>query len=162
MAKKLKRDYFCLIPPKIMQGLRSEFKFDSEVFRQPKSDSVDWGNKTFANPPFSPSITWFKKAISEYKKGKTVVFVFPIHRWIRTLIKNGAEIRNLGDVQWYYAKDGSPKMDSKEHVAAFILKPKRKPRDFWIIKDHGFPSWVSNEPIHFGDTDKEIHVREVL
>jgi hypothetical protein len=37
-----------------------------------------------------------------------------------------------------------------------------KPREFWIIKEKGFSTWVSDEPLHSADTTDEIHVREVL
>lgn len=41
-----------------------------------------------------------------------------------------------------------------------MTKP-RKPREFWIIKEKGYSTWISENPI-FSDVADEIHVREVL
>lgn len=53
---------------------------------------------------------WVRKAIEEWRKGKTVVLVYPIDKWILMLLKailgEHGEIRNLGDVRWLATEDG--------------------------------------------------------
>ena len=60
--------------------------------------------------------------MEENKKGKKVVLVFPIDKWILMLIKHGVEIRNLGDVKWLATEDGSPGKGTGRHIACFILE----------------------------------------
>lgn len=33
-----------------------------------------------------------------------------------------------------------------------------KPREFWIIKEPPYSTWVSDKPLHSADTHEEIHV----
>ena len=37
--------------------------------------SIEWGNKTYVNPPYSEPLKWVEKAIRESKKGKLVVML---------------------------------------------------------------------------------------
>jgi len=37
--------------------------------------ALDWGDKTFVNPPYSNPLPWVEKAISENKKGVTVALL---------------------------------------------------------------------------------------
>lgn len=38
-----------------------------------------------------------------------------------------------------------------------------KAREWWIIKERGFSTWISEKPLFLDDADaEEIHVREVL
>lgn len=67
---------------------------------------------------------WARKAITENQKGKRVVLVYPIDKWVLMLIKAGAEVRNLGDVRWHATEDGSKGKGTGRHIAAFILKEK--------------------------------------
>ena len=41
---------------------------------------------------------WAKKSIEENKKGKRVVMVYPIDKWVLMLLAAGAKVENLGDV----------------------------------------------------------------
>jgi len=43
----------------------------------PKWDglSIDWGRKTYVNPPYSEPLKWVEKAIIEKKKGKLIVML---------------------------------------------------------------------------------------
>ena len=70
---------------------------------------VEWGNSTYVNPPFGSIMhngkkkrmtAWVRKAIEEQKKGKRVVMVYPIDKWVLMLVAAGAKITNLGDVKW--------------------------------------------------------------
>jgi hypothetical protein len=90
-------------------------------------------SETYVNPPFGSIIhegkkkgptAWVRKAIAENEKGKEVVLVYPIDKWILMMIKAGAEIRNLGDVKWLATEDKSEGKGTGRHIACFILKKK--------------------------------------
>jgi hypothetical protein len=52
---------------------------------------------------------WVRKAIEEWQKGKTVVLVYPVDKWLLMLVKaifgEHGDIRNLGDVKWLATED---------------------------------------------------------
>jgi len=64
---------------------------------------------------------WARKAITENRKGKRVVLVYPIDKWVLMLLAAGATVRNLGDVRWCATEDGSQGKGTGRHIAAFIL-----------------------------------------
>lgn len=66
---------------------------------------------------------WVRKAIDENKKGKRVVMVYPLDKWILMLLEAGATVRNLRDVKWLATEDGSPGKGTGRHIAQFILEP---------------------------------------
>lgn len=69
---------------------------------------------------------WMRKAIKESEKGKRVVLVFPVDKWVLMMTKAcgaGDRIRNLGDVRWLATEDGSTGDGTGRHIAAFILGP---------------------------------------
>lgn len=54
---------------------------------------IDWGAKTYCNPPFSNPLPWVKKAIEENKKGKHIILMLNVDmttKWYRELLDNGA------------------------------------------------------------------------
>lgn len=128
--------HYWLTPPDLMATLQQEFNFDFDPCPYPKPDdfdglTCDWGQSNYVNPPFGSIIhegkkkgptAWAKKAIEEYKKGKRVVFVYPIDKWILMMLANGAKVRNLGDVRWVATEDGVPGNGTGRHIAAFILE----------------------------------------
>jgi hypothetical protein len=69
---------------------------------------------------------WIRKAIAESKKGKRVVLVFPVDKWLLMLTKailgDDAKIRNLGDVRWLATEDNSQGKGTGRHIACFILE----------------------------------------
>ena len=71
---------------------------------------------------------WVRKAIAEHRKGKTVVLVYPIDKWVlmivREILGDHAEIRNLGDVKWLAIEDRATGKGVGRHIACFILKAK--------------------------------------
>ena len=68
---------------------------------------------------------WVRKAIEEHRKGKRVVFVYPIDKWVLMLMAVvGSNVRNLGDVKWHATEDGSVGPGVGKHIACFILEPK--------------------------------------
>ena len=64
---------------------------------------------------------WVRKAIEENRKGKRVVLVYPIDKWILMLLAAGARVENLGDIKWLATEDGTPGKGTGRHIAAFIL-----------------------------------------
>ena len=131
--------HFWLTPPELMEKLQDEFNFNFDACPYPLPDGfsgidADWGTSTYVNPPFTVLLgsngkkigftAWARKAIEENAKGKTVVMVFPIHRWIHYLVNVGCELRSLGDVKWCATEDGEPAKSSSSWTMAFILRGK--------------------------------------
>ena len=124
--------HYWLTPPELMDALQAEFHFDFDACPFPRPEDfdgleADWGDSTYCNPPFKGPTAWIRKAIAEYQKGKKVVLVFPIDKWIHLMIEAGAEIRNLYDVRWCSTEDGKPGKGTGRWVAAFILDPHKEP-----------------------------------
>ena len=116
--------HYWLTPPDLMSDLSSRFGFDFDGL------TSDWGKSTYVNPPFGSILhegrkkgptAWARKAITESEKGKKVVMVYPIDKWILMLIKAGAKIENLGDVKWVATEDGSEGKGTGRHIAMFVL-----------------------------------------
>jgi hypothetical protein len=130
------KKHYWLTPKDVYDKLNEEFKFDFDPAPYPKPDNFDgltceWGKSSYLNPPFGSIIhqgkkkgatAWVRKSIEEHKKGKDVVFVYPIDKWILMLLKEGAEVRNLGDIKWLATEDNSQGKGTGRHIACFILK----------------------------------------
>jgi hypothetical protein len=115
------------------------FNFDPCPY--PKPDDFDgltneWGTVSYVNPPFGSIMhegkkkgptAWARKAIAEAEKGKRVVLVYPIDKWVLMLLAAGAKVENLGDVRWLATEDGSQGKGTGRHIAAFILDGSRIP-----------------------------------
>jgi hypothetical protein len=122
--------HYWLTPPDLMKQLQAEFAFDFDPCPYPKPEDFDgltaeWGSCNYVNPPFNGPTKWVRKALEEYQKGKRVVFVFPIDKWIHWMIEAGAEIRNLKDVRWCATEDRKPGKGTGRHIACFILDPSK-------------------------------------
>lgn len=131
--------HYWLTPKDLYESLDNEFNFDFDPCPYPKPDDFDgltneWGKSNYVNPPFGSIIhegkkkgatAWVRKALKEHEKGKDVVFVFPIDKWILMLIEAGAEIRNLKDVKWCSIEDGTAGKGLGRHIGCFILKSKK-------------------------------------
>ena len=120
--------HYWLTPPDLMARLQAEFGFDFDPCPFPRPEGFDgliteWGQSNYVNPPFKGPTAWVRKAIREYRKGKRVVFVFPIDKWVHLMIEAGAEIRNLKDVRWHAIEDGSQGPGTGRWMAAFVLDP---------------------------------------
>ncbi len=130
--------HYWLTPPMLMKELNEEFRFDFDPCPFPLPSgfdglSIDWKESNFVNPPFGSIIqdgkkkgptAWAKKSIEEFKKGKKVVMVYPIDKWVLMLLEHATEVRNLKDVKWCATEDGSPGPGIGRHVAMFVLEPK--------------------------------------
>lgn len=123
--------HYWLTPPELMAELDAEFQFDFDPCPYPRPAGFDgleedWGKSNYVNPPFSGPTAWVRKAIAEFNKGKKVVFVFPVDKWMLMLLEAGAEVRNLKDVKWCAIEDGEPGKGLGRHIACFILDPTKK------------------------------------
>jgi len=130
--------HYWLTPPDVYAALDAEFAFTFDPCPFPKPDDFDgltdeWGSSNYVNPPFGSIMhqgkkkgptAWVRKAIAEQEKGKRVVLVYPVDKWVLMLLAAGAEVRNLGDVKWLATEDGSPGKGTGRHIACFILEPK--------------------------------------
>jgi hypothetical protein len=132
--------HYWLTPKDLMEELNSEFDFDFDPCPFPKPENFcgltdDWGNSNYVNPPFGSIVidgrkkgptAWARKAIEEYKKGKRVVLVYPVDKWILMLLEHTKDVRNLKDVKWCATEDGSPGKGIGRHIACFVLDGKNK------------------------------------
>ena len=133
------KKHYWLTPSDVYNKLNDEFDFDFDPCPYPLPDDFDglkceWGWSNYVNPPFGSIIhdgkkkgatAWVRKAIEENNKGKLVVFVYPLDKWILMFLKQiGTEVRNLGDIHWLSIEDGLPGKGTGRHIACFILKPK--------------------------------------
>ena len=129
--------HYWLTPPDLLAALQAEFAFDFDPCPHPRPEGFDgltceWGQSSYANIPFGSTMhngkkkgptAWMRKAIEEHKKGKRVVVVYPIDKWILMMLAAGAKVRNLGDVRWHAIEDGSQGKGTGRHIAAFVLWP---------------------------------------
>lgn len=127
--------HYWLTPADLYETLNTEFSFTFDPCPFPKPADFDgltceWGQSNYVNPPFGSIIhhgkkkgptAWARKAIAEAQKGKRVVLVYPIDKWVLMLLAAGAEVRNLGDVRWLATEDGSQGKGTGRHIACFIL-----------------------------------------
>jgi len=133
--------HYWITPPDLMAKLDTEFAFDFDPCPYPLPDnfnglSAEWGESSYVNPPFGSVLVngkkkgvtaWARKAIEENTKGKRVVLVYPIDKWVLMLLAAGAQVRNLGDVRWRATEDGSQGNGTGRHIAAFILGTQETP-----------------------------------
>lgn len=134
--------HYWLTPPQLLADLEAEFGspfFDPCPFPLPEGFdglTCEWGKTNYVNPPFGSIMhqnkkkgptAWVRKAILEWQKGKLVILVFPIDKWVLMLLKailgDHGEVRNLGDVRWLATEDGSAGKGTGRHIACFILRP---------------------------------------
>lgn len=136
------KKHYWLTPPDVYARLNAEFAFDFDPCPYPLPDNFDgltceWGASNYVNPPFGSIIhqskkkgptAWVRKAIEEWQKGKCVVLVYPLDKWVLMLLKailgEHASVRNLGDVRWCAIEDGSQGKGTGRHIACFILESK--------------------------------------
>lgn len=140
--------HYWLTPPDLYAQLDAEFGFTFDPCPYPKPDGFDgltceWGAVNYVNPPFGSIMhqgpndkkpkkkgptAWMRKAIEEQKKGRTSVVVYPVDKWVLTMVDacGAGDIRNLGDVRWCAIEDGSQGKGTGRHIAAFILRGKNE------------------------------------
>lgn len=131
--------HYWLTPPELYAALDAEFRFDFDPCPHPLPSQFDgltceWGQSNYVNPPFGSIVhqgrkkgptAWVRKAIEEHAKGKRVVLVYPVDKWVLMLMKSilgpHAKVRNLGDVRWLATEDRSAGKGTGRHIACFVL-----------------------------------------
>jgi hypothetical protein len=127
--------HYWLTPPDLYRVLDAKFSFDFDPCPFPKPDDFDgltceWGASNYVNPPFGSIMhqgrkkgptAWVRKALTEHAKGKRVVLVYPIDKWVLMLLAAGAKVSNLGDVRWLATEDRQPGKGTGRHIACFVL-----------------------------------------
>ena len=128
--------HYWLTPPELYASLNAEFDFDFDPCPYPLPDGFDgltceWGERSYVNPPFGSIVhegrkkgptAWVRKAIAEAAKGKLVVLVYPLDKWVLMFLTAiGTTVRNLGDVRWLATEDRLPGKGTGRHIACFIL-----------------------------------------
>lgn len=71
--------------------------------------AIEWGEKTYVNPPYSKPLPWIKKGIEESKKGKTIVFCIRLDTTteaFRLLVDNHAHILYCGERIHFITPEG--------------------------------------------------------
>ena len=133
--------HYWLTPPVLYKHLDAEFAFTFDPCPYPLPSGFDgltceWGASNYVNPPFGSIVhdgkkkgmtAWVRKAIKEHAKGKRVVMVYPLDKWVLMLLTAGAQVRNLGDVKWLATEDGSEGNGTGRHIACFVLEPQAIP-----------------------------------
>jgi len=130
--------HYWLTPPDLYAELDAEFHFDFDPCPHPLPEgfdglTCDWGQSNYVNPPFGCILhegkkkgptAWVRKAIVEHQKGRRVVLVYPIDKWVLMLLSTlKTPVRNLGDVRWCSTEDGLPGKGTGRHIACFVLDP---------------------------------------
>lgn len=127
--------HYWLTPQSLYDELAAKYGFDFDPCPYPKPDGFDgltceWGQSSYVNPPFGSIVhdgkkkgmtAWVRKALAEHAKGKRVVMVYPIDKWVLMLLGAGAKVSNLGDVRWLATEDGSAGKGTGRHIACFVL-----------------------------------------
>jgi hypothetical protein len=134
--------HYWLTPSSIYDTLDKEFRFTFDPAPYPKPIGFDgltaeWGESNYVNPPFGGYIgedgkkygptAWARKVIEENKKGKRIVYVYPLDKWVLMLIEAAAEIRDLGDIKWQAIEDKNAHKGVGRHIACFIMSTEGKP-----------------------------------
>lgn len=131
--------HYWLTPPELYATLNDEFGFTFDPCPYPLPEGFDgltceWGASSYVNPPFGSIVhqgkkkgmtAWVRKALAEHAKGKRVVMVYPLDKWILMLLGAGAKVRNLRDVRWLATEDKTSGKGMGRHIACFILDPER-------------------------------------
>lgn len=123
---------YWLTPPDLMKELDEEFGFTFDACPYPRAEGFDglkesWGEVTWVNPPFvgpaSSRTAWARKAIAESRKGKTVVMINSVDRWLTELVKAGAEFRVPREFKWLDPK-GRPQRAARPSMM-WILRGRK-------------------------------------
>lgn len=134
--------HYWLTPPDLLRELSAKYgPFDFDPCPYPLPPGFDgltceWGFRNYVNPPFGSVMhqgrkkgptAWVRKAIEESRKGKFVLLVYPVDKWVlmltREILGDRAKVINLGDVRWCATEDGSQGKGTGRHIAGFVLEP---------------------------------------
>ena len=142
-------------PIALLEELKKEYgPFDSDPALQTKKIdwqtdglNVEWGARTFCNPPYSDLERWCSKACREFEKGKFIILLIPsrtdTYAWHNYCMK-AQEIQFFrGRIMFDGAKAGAPFPS-----CLVIFDPKRKEQKM-EVKTRDFKNRKQSE----SDTD---------
>jgi hypothetical protein len=135
------KKHYWLTPDEIYKKLDDIYDFDFDPCPYPRPKGFDgltceWGKSNYVNPPFGSIMhqgpndkklkkkgptAWARKAIEEHQKGKKIVLVYPIDKWVLMLLAAGAKVTNLGDIKWLATEDKTEGKGTGRHIACFVL-----------------------------------------
>lgn len=132
------KKHYWLTPPYLLESIKLKYNIDFDPCPYPLPEGFDgltceWGQSSYVNPPFGSIMhrgkrkgmtAWVRKALAERDKGKRVVMVYPLDKWVLMLLEAGAQVHNLKDVKWLATEDGSQGKGTGRHIACFVLEPK--------------------------------------
>ena len=107
-------------PAGVFDALDREFRFDYDPCALYRPDALvtdglrsDWGARNFVNPPYGRSIgDWTRKAVAEWRLGKTVVMLIPSRTdtiWWHHDVMTADEIRFIkGRLKFGGSKNSAP------------------------------------------------------
>ena len=103
-------------PSSIYIQLDNEFRFDFDPCPNDPSFNglqIEWGPRSYVNPPFSNWQIWVRKGYDEYKKGKLVVFLLAARTDTKAfheiILPYASEIRFIkGRLKFGDAKNSAP------------------------------------------------------
>ena len=103
-------------PSSIYIQLDNEFRFDFDPCPNDPSFNglqIEWGQRSYVNPPFSNWQIWVHKGYEEHKKGKMVVFLLAARTDTKAfheiIIPFATEIRFIqGRLKFGGSKTGAP------------------------------------------------------
>jgi hypothetical protein len=126
---------YWLAPPDLMEHLGHEFDFDFDPCPYPRPAGWDglrepWGGSTvWVNPPFvgpgSSRTAWARKCIAEAERGKTVVFIQAVDRWLMLMAQAGAEFRAPPPFTWLDPQGRPRPKGIARPSMLFVLRPDR-------------------------------------
>jgi hypothetical protein len=102
--------HYWITPPALYAELDAEFGFTFDPCPCPLPDGFDgltceWGTSNYVNPPFGSIMhqgkkkgptAWVRKAIEEWRKGKRVVLVYPVDKWVLMLLSRDSRRPRAG------------------------------------------------------------------
>ena len=92
---------------------------------------LEWGNKTFVNPPYSNPTPWIFKAIEESKKGKIIALLIRCDmttKYGKALIENNAHIFFCGERLHFVTPEGKSYASPFPSILVIINGLKEQPK----------------------------------
>ena len=121
-----------ITPPEVYDPLNAEFKFNYDPCPitwkagDPDGLEVEWGTRTFCNPPYSGVAKWVEKAHQEWKKGKTIVMLLNAvtdTKCFHKFIYGQAELRFIkGRVKFIDPQNPTNRSDSPRASMLVVFK----------------------------------------
>ena len=90
---------------------------------------IEWGEKTYCNPPFSNPLPWVHKAVEENKKGKLIIMMLNVDtstRWYKALVEANAHFIYFAERLKFSEKGANNKPNMLAILSSYNLKEPSK------------------------------------